>query len=826
MGDNYTVSENDCGQSIANDNGFYTLGPLVQANPDLAESCASNFDVLAPGTCITVPDLVQKDEAAATSACHTYQVKTVVKDLVLTIQTADAKMVGRGSWELTLSNGSSKKGDFSGDPIRYPNWPVEVTNAELKLQFSFRREPKNIEPSSRPEMGFLDETVHLSVGSLDPLTGTEEQRNRAVQKLLTNLGYYGGEIDGVLGNRSHAAIHKFRAEYNVPDSDDLLSAETIRAIVEQQQATQIGNSNQSFQTKVRDQDKPISVGPEAKSKREAFTTLASRYVDPHDSNQNDQKKFGDLRFFPKTAHVALSDSGSSKNPNVIRMKWRKFIFIDNGRWCKKGRDFGVIYGRHVYLCEFVRDAAGSPPAVDGDPDRLDTKFFQAMGSNVKVNTRATAWWALRDEFDWSKLLIVIPDLHLMTAANGDIFRGGTFEKLDPELDLLLFAKKLIALTDAIPGLYVLQLGDSYDLWVGCEPRLYRKNDKLQVKLYSPPDQRWSCGSSVCPGHPQPGQVCKTGLWKCRRVSCQGVHLRPDDDPCSWFQAGKWSCGRTDGEDPACGGHSGEHEFCDTYHGYLWMCNKTEPPCPGHRSPVAPGFGVQSAPCPETIDATAQLVTWIGDIRGTNSNWVGKALKDSPLPAGIDKAELATHRGTHLNPACKALESLEQNAGLTYLHGNHDDYLILSGVTSAAGLAPRSAYFETDGVLIEHGHRLEHRLILTAGGPIPTNYDGATTGYEATLKQFHDYDRLIRSKEVDQSPSDREDQQSREKTLTNKEDFADWAAQNFQQTQYMEEYAQVWVGRTTLQTYPAPHIFGIGHTHDPVLTYIDIRLNLD
>ena len=820
MSTQYTVGDNEWLLKIALDNFFLTTQPIKDANPGLAQQCSSDFDVIAPGTVLTIPDIDQKDESAGTSARHTYQVKTEKKDLVLTIQTADAKMIRNGKWEVTLPDGTSKKGDLSSDPIRIPDWPQSVTQADLQLIFLFRREPRNVDPSSdsKAESAVLDETIHLNVGGLDPLTGSEEQRTRAVQKLLINLGYYTGEPDSILGPHTRAAIHKFRLEYNVPDSEELLSADTINAIVDQQQVQQIGNSKQSFQAKVRNHDKPLSLGSEAKADHQQFTTFLSDYYDPREKNV--QKSLSSVRFFPKNAHVALSDSGTSKNPNIIRMKWRKFIFIDNGRWTKKGRDFGVIYGRHVYLCSFDRDATGAAPSIDGDDDRLDKQFFQAMGASVTVSTHATAWWAPKGEFDWTKLLVIVPDMHLMTIPSGQVFRGATF-KLDPELDLLIFAKRLVYLKQSMPGLYAMQLGDSYDLWVGCEPRLYKETSDLSVQLYAPDDQRWVCAAIGCPGHKKPNLKCSIGFYKCSAMSCMGMHMRPDDPPCRGLFV-TYSCGRGY---PKCGGHPNPTDCCSLSQGSLWFCNKTVPPCPGHPAPVRDGYGVQSPPCPDKIDPIQQLVTWIGEIRGTNCDWVGDALGMRPVPGEVNVDELAQSNGTHLNPACAALELMERELELTYLHGNHDDYLILGEVSGAAGLATRYELFERDGILIEHGHRLEKR-ILASGGPIPANYDGALGGYKATLQQFHDQDQVIKIKRGDSSWSTQKWENWKKEWLEGKEDFADWAAQKFQQTGYIAEYAQVWVGRACTKTYPAPHIFGIGHTHDPLLTYVDIRLNLE
>jgi hypothetical protein len=51
----------------------------------------------------------------------------------------------------------------------------------------------------------------------------------------------------------------------------------------------------------------------------------------------------------------------------------------------------------------------------------------------------------------------------------------------------------------------------------------------------------------------------------------------------------------------------------------------------------------------------------------------------------------------------------------------------------------------------------------------------------------------------------------------------------QQPQYWRQFARVWLGRTWAKTEvkeKSPHIFVIGHTHNPKLSYIDLFLTLE
>jgi hypothetical protein len=170
--------------------------------------------------------------------------------------------------------------------------------------------------------------------------------------------------------------------------------------------------------------------------------------------------------------------------------------------------------------------------------------------------------------------------------------------------------------------------------------------------------------------------------------------------------------------------------------------------------------------------------------------------DPELPAGFVYWQ---------NPAYKAMQLLEQALGdkLTYLHGNHDNYLILPEVTSYLGLKPRKPAYEARGLMVEHGHRME-RYFAGFVAILPHNYDGDPTGYDATIKA---YKTAVAGGWKQELAGDAKV-------------IADKFAEVRDQPSYEHEYARVWLGRESLNR-PLPHVFAIGHTHDPKLVSITI-----
>jgi hypothetical protein len=513
---------------------------------------------------------------------------------------------------------------------------------------------------------------------------------------------------------------------------------------------------------------------------------------------------------------------------------------------------------------------------------------------VQVISCASAVWAPEDEFDWNKLVVVLPDMHLMTGPHGSPWHSRFV--LDPELDLLDFAKRICDIDELEGKLQIIHIGDSYDLWVGCEPRYYkagRPSVHDNLELVQPGPGTWSCKASDCPGdHPTPDKKCDPGVWHCGRrrrtpsaivqaVSpvtrlvpkedwyvpfCFG-HPNPDET-CDTGEDYTWDCGRVSEGFVSLNGsscsreHKSRAETCAGSGNNFWRCGKTSPPCPGHTD--------RSHRCPETVDPIDELVHWIRDIQGIentenerageDSNWVAHLLKmriaEGQYPAGVDidnwehelVADLQTSEGGDvrwINPAVKALRTLSNNCGgIVYIYGNHDDYLILKEVSDQARISKRDRYWETSGVLIEHGHRLE-ALLTGINSKVPRNFDGEVSGYTATNTAYKqkleamdtglpgkDWLERIRTHIWDKWNEEPVNWADLRKVDYKKVKWTeeDWVivgsnkwAQWTQQTQYQTEFAKLWVGRRAYQTYPPPHIFVIGHTHMPMLSYVNIAL---
>src|SRR5581483_4741588 len=369
-------------------------------------------------------------ESASTDASHTYRAQTVRKDLILTLQGPDGSVIQSGVYKVTY-DGQEKEsqrlppgGGLNGlkrlpkdGRIVEKDWPPHVREAHLRLRLSY--ESPNVGDGVKHLLGQdgHDVEIRLHIGGKDPLVG--ENREKAVQKLLTNLGLYSGGIDGNLGPKSRAAVQKFQHLRDVePNASRLVDETTVASLLTDIEATIGREEPPDDEPKKRDRPLKFADAPTSVQSIADFTG----YIDPYDRKApTTRQPFENCPpLFMQEAYVATSNSGENANPNVIRMKSRYFIFLDSGRWLsdkEPHRDFGVIWGRHVYLCEYSGGGGGVTEEQlaqdpNDEPDRLDRIFFAGRQGRVKVRQRATAYWANEKELDWKTLIVVIPDMHL------------------------------------------------------------------------------------------------------------------------------------------------------------------------------------------------------------------------------------------------------------------------------------------------------------------------------------------------------------------------------------------------------------------------------
>ena len=523
-----------------------------------------------------------------------------------------------------------------------------------------------------------------------------------------------------------------------------------------------------------DRNQPLKpAGSQEAGRRTPTVPAFKKFYDPTAGNppgygHPDLTPVGEVRWFPQTGYTAPSDAHQEeKNRNALRVTRQEFIFMDTGRWLRDARDFGVVWGRHAYLCTYRR-SGGEP--LGSMRDGLDATFFQLMGGSAQPVQWASVSGAPEDDFDWDTLHIVIPDMHLMTHEHGAQWYGDSARLMQSELDFWRFSKRLLEIQDSVGKIKLIQIGDSWDLWVACKPLMFVDNEDNQVVLQ---------GSNAVE---------------------QIVH---------WLQDIR-------GLLPTSGRSSSGNWVFDAFQrlrGY-------EAPADGN-----PAHG-KTRQWEDGVPPEARIIS-PDDYTEYQNNF---ELSGADLAAlkGVDGAALQ-QAGYHMwrNPVEAAFRRLEQslNGGVVYIWGNHDDYLARADVCIAAEVAARQAYYPDakGGLFVEHGHRLEFTLSSTyaefsnesafwawAGytvghGFAGFNFDGGAA--KAWLTTNNVYDQRVKGG-----------------IAAGWGEFKDflgqWGVRNADQDQFYRELAHVWMGRLSNPGGPKPpHIFVIGHTHEPLLTYV-------
>lgn len=227
MTSSYVVQEGEWLLKIAQSHGFRTEQPLLDANPDLAATYGDNPNILPPGLEIEIPDFEKKTEAAASGAEDHFVAVNKASSLSLTFQDAEGNPLVGWTGDLTIGEKSWPGLRLDGQgAFVVTRIPRDATVGQLLMTPPPDDEGNQAEP----------QTITVNIGSLDPIVEGDVGR-RAIQKMLTNLGFYDGPIDGDLEGDTRDALAWFQEVTGVAGGDGpdgLADDQTCRQLVEVQ----------------------------------------------------------------------------------------------------------------------------------------------------------------------------------------------------------------------------------------------------------------------------------------------------------------------------------------------------------------------------------------------------------------------------------------------------------------------------------------------------------------------------------------------------------------------------------------------------------------
>ena len=201
----YTVTQGDCLLSIAAHEGFYWKTIWNDAANARLRRKRKDAAVIFQGDVVEIPDKRMKEETGQTEQRHRFVKKGTPAKLRLILERDDRPLANA---DYVLRVGATVirgKTDQNGllEAVIPPTAQKVLIEAE-------------------------DLAYELDLGAMDPL-----DENIGVQARLQNLGFYSGELDGVLGPVSRAAIADFQSLMGLEASGELTSETRNRLFARQ-----------------------------------------------------------------------------------------------------------------------------------------------------------------------------------------------------------------------------------------------------------------------------------------------------------------------------------------------------------------------------------------------------------------------------------------------------------------------------------------------------------------------------------------------------------------------------------------------------------------
>ena len=212
----HVVKQGEYLSSIAKQYGFVDWHIIYDhpANAELKKK-RSSPNVLLPGDVFFIPEKQKKDESCPTDNSHTFEVRTAKLLLQLTLKDAEERPFKNQPYTLVVDC-DSYKGTTDEDGRLRQQIAIGATTATVMLE----------------KVGIL---LPLRIGHLDPVhdEDADDAIVSGVQARLNNLGFHCGEVDGIAGPRTRAALASFQSIAMGRDNPDGEPDKETREVMKQ-----------------------------------------------------------------------------------------------------------------------------------------------------------------------------------------------------------------------------------------------------------------------------------------------------------------------------------------------------------------------------------------------------------------------------------------------------------------------------------------------------------------------------------------------------------------------------------------------------------------
>ena len=201
----HRVRQGECLETIAAQHGWLAQALWDQPENETLRQQRKDMHCLLPGDVVQVPTRRPRDEPVRTDGVGRFQLKVELPKLRVRLLDDTEPRKGE-AYELEYDDGQVLEGSTDGDGWVEQPLPVSVRKAVLLLKEGAER-------------------YELAVGGLDPADTPTGAQGR-----MSNLGYYFGQVDGVVGPMTQAALKRFQRAKGLEPSGEIdeATAEALR----------------------------------------------------------------------------------------------------------------------------------------------------------------------------------------------------------------------------------------------------------------------------------------------------------------------------------------------------------------------------------------------------------------------------------------------------------------------------------------------------------------------------------------------------------------------------------------------------------------------
>jgi hypothetical protein len=506
----YTVQQGDCLSSIALRFGFAGWKPIFE-HPDNAEFRQRRPDpnIIYPGDILRIPDRRQKQVSAGTEKKHSFRLKRPQTYLRLVVRDERGRPFKEQKYRLIVGKVLNETGQTAADGRLEHPIPPDAEQAVLTLWV--KRDNRQREYRWVLNLGHLD--------PIDEISGTQAR--------LSNLGFDCGKVDGTLGPRTEAAIRGFQEKFGL--ETDGVAGPVTKDKLEEIYSARGGDS--------AERNMPVTHGDLWEAMPEEVGVDLAFYDDGTLSTCDAPRGSWPPAWGGK---LTTALAGRPTNPahaarsridadvlNTLAVAHPTIALLDCGRWGDRPRqrNFGLVWGRYVALCEF-RSTPGPIPVIDRNAKPLNDLVASLCQKGCSISKIKSVCSPAPMEPDWNPIYVILGDLHLPIVnklstmvkqesrgeVNGRAASGHTVadpesrmgrheffpEKIesvstwydryfagdifgDAGADLALFAGLLgVSPPPLRDRIHFVQAGDMYDLWIGLDRFFSGNSDNLVV----------------------------------------------------------------------------------------------------------------------------------------------------------------------------------------------------------------------------------------------------------------------------------------------------------------------------------------------------------